>query len=52
MKMNSENSYVPPQCECISVTLDEGLCASVMSTQNGSIDGLNEDNTSESYIWN
>lgn len=51
MKINSRESYVSPQCECVQVNLDGGgMCTSMMSSRG--IDELNEDNSSASYIWN
>lgn len=51
MKTNSKKPYASPQCECIGISLDEVVCAG-SKVENGGIDGLSEDNSSATYIWN
>ena len=51
MKTNSKKPYASPQCECIGISLDEVVCAG-SKLEKGGIDGLSEDNSSATYIWN
>lgn len=49
--MKADKNYVAPQLEILPVCMEIGFCISGVSADRG-IDGLGEDNSSESYIWN